>query len=142
MSSNSKQVFRHSLDKRHDNPNRVFSIKFPSHERAQQARKWLEETETRFYEEEARSVPLWEIIAAIAEHMQYGKVSPFDTEKRMMHIVLKRLESMEGVLKDIAERDPVVYQQASQAHTERTGEDIEDDFIGAMFDDFDNLGGR
>lgn len=140
--SDSKAKYRLTLEERHNNPSRVFSFKFPKNARAQDTRKWLESVEADFYNEEQREVPLWEIIAAIAEHMQHGKISPFDTEKRMIHVVMKRLESMEGLLSDIASRDPVIYQQATEAHAAKTGERIESDFISSMLDDFDNVGER
>ena len=102
MNDDKKQTFRRSLEDRHTDPNRVWSFKFPSHQRAQEARKWLQDVEAEFYEQHQRDVPLWEIIAAIAEELEYGKPSVLMSDKKMLHVVLKRLSNMESVLKDIA----------------------------------------
>ena len=142
MSDDNKQVFRLSLEERHANPNRVFSFKFPKEQRAQNARKWLESVEMDFYEEQQKEVPLWEIIAAIAEELEFGKPSVLMNEKRMLHVVLKRMESLEGLVRDIADRDPIVVQGAVNSRRSNGDTDIDDDFINGMLDDFENLGDR
>jgi hypothetical protein len=144
MADEKKKRFRASLEERRRDPKRVFSFKFTqSDERHQKARKILEDWEAEFVKEHGIESPLAEIITLIILEREYGAPQPMVSEKRMLDLVLKRMGSMEEMLKDIYERDPVIVQGAINAYKERNGEDeIEDDFIGGMLGDFDNIEGR
>lgn len=139
-----KRPYRASNEERRKNPKRVFSFKFTQKDqRHQKARELLEAWEAEYMAEYGMESPLAEIFTALIIEHEYGAPKPLVTEKRMMDIVMKRLDDMGGMLKDIYERDPVIVQGAIEAYKERNGgEEIEDDFIGGMFDDFENTGGR
>jgi hypothetical protein len=138
-----KRPYRASLTQRHNNPKRTFSFKFTQKDlRHQKARGLLEEWEKQFIEQSGMESPLAEIITILILEREYGAPQPMISEKRMMDLVLKRLNGMEEMLKDIYERDPVIVQGAIEAYKERQSEEIDSDFIGGMFDDFDNTGGR
>lgn len=139
-----KRRYKATLEERARDPKRVFSFKFTQDDqRHQEARKLLEEWERMFIEERGIDSPLPEIFTILILEREYGAPQPMVSEKRMMDLVLKRLNGMEEMLKDIYERDPVIVQGAIESYRERNAEEeIDDDFLKGMADDFDNIGGR
>lgn len=142
MADDKKKNFRLSLEERHNDPRRVWSWRFKlDDERQQQARKKLEQWELQYFDQTGEEVSLSEIITDIVLDLEYGRPSPRMDEKRISNMILQRLQTLETLVQDIAEREPVVMQGAVENYKTKGGE-IEDDFISNMLDDFDNTGGR
>lgn len=138
-----KQPFRLTLEKRHNDPRRVFSFRFKlDDEEHQKARKLLEEWELHYFNETGEDVSMAEIIKDLIIDTEYSRPSPRMDDRRLSNMLLKRMESLEGLVRDIASRDPIIVQGAMSARRDNGDSEIDDDFIGGMFDDFDNTGGR
>ena len=136
----SGRPFRKSLEEKHQQPRRVFSVRFSTDDKRQQlARKTLESWELEYRDNHGIEAPLPHILTDMIHDYEFGKPSPMMTDKRLMNIVLTQLETMQTLLKAIHEREPSIVQQVI---ADSDGDTIDMGFIDNMFDDFGNGDGN
>lgn len=134
--------WRKKLEDRHADTRRVWSWRFRlDDDKQQEAKKILEEWERHYYEEAGEEVPLSEMMTDLILDMEYSRPSPRMNERRLTNMLIKRMERLEGLIQDIAQRNPMAFSESVQ-HQRDSEEGIDDDFAEGFWDDFENTGGR